>query len=257
MNPIKQGETNPGLAKSMILTSNANGSFSQQSIAPLTVIRRIQNPDGSVSTIRTMIRNQPKSNPTFLPQSGNKVVFSQDGKIFGANPQQIAQPINLSQHQKVQVSQSSEGKIQVCGLHADQQLVQMPNGQLRVFSKPCESDILRSEMKELMQEMKSLKESFCELKNIVEEKVIFLNQTEGDVLPKKEEPDSSCKEVDVLADDNLNSDISAIIVKEEDGEVMKIEHTSDDDEHAPKKLKLEVQDDNDEIQFIQDLKKAF
>ena len=49
---------------------------------------------------------------------------------------------------------------------------------------------------------------------------------------------------------NLNSDISAIIVKEERDEVMKIEN-------APKKLKLEVQDDNDEIQFIQDLKKAF
>ena len=250
-------EPNPGLAKSVILTSNANGSFSQQSIAPLTVIRRIQNPDGSVSTIRTMIRNQSKQNPTFLPQSAKKVIFTQDGKIYGANPQQIAQPINLSQHQKVQVCQSSEGKIQVCGLHADQQLVQMPNGQLRVFSKPCEGDILRNEMKEMMQEMKRLKESFSELKNVVEEKVIFLNQTEGDVVPKKEEPDSSSKEIDVLADDNLNSDISAIIVKEEDVEVTKIENSSDDDEHAPKRLKSEVQDASDEIQFIQDLKKAF
>ena len=144
-----------------------------------TIIRRIQNPDGTVTIMKTVM-NAPNQSRMVqsTPQAGlqpqaKKVFISKDGKIIGAQllqqPQSstgggspattkisipsvggvsnpvatptIVQPHQLQQQQpqtqqKVQIVRSSDGKIQVRGLLPGQQLVQMPDGKLQIFSQP-------------------------------------------------------------------------------------------------------------------------
>ena len=164
-----------------------------------TIIRRVQNPDGTISIIRTTMAqpgtpgapgartmvptvvNQNTPNQQNMIQPGTKKVFlSKDGKIIGAqlvhqptqpnanstnntgkiaiptvggvqNPSatptlmQTGPPANAipspqqqqqQTQQKVQIVRSSDGKIQVRGLLPGQQLVQMPDGKLQIFSQP-------------------------------------------------------------------------------------------------------------------------
>ena len=163
-----------------VLTSNANALSQQQTITPPTIIRRIQNPDGSVSILRTTMPTRPTVAQTSTPQQQviqpgtRKVFISKDGKIIGAqlvqgqqvvnsptntnkislpsvaggtqdpvatptmvaSPQQQAQPVTPSSQEKVQIVRSADGKIQVRGLLPGQQLVQMPDGKLQIFSQP-------------------------------------------------------------------------------------------------------------------------
>ena len=51
-----------------------------------------------------------------------------------ASPQPT--PVTPSPQQKVQIVRSADGKIQVRGLLPGQQLVQMPDGKLQIFSQP-------------------------------------------------------------------------------------------------------------------------
>ena len=143
------------------------------------MIRRIQNPDCSVSILRTMMPTRPTVAQTSMPQQQviqpgtRQVIISKDGKIIGpqlvqgqqvvnsptntnkislpsvaggtqdpvatptmvASPQQQAQPVTPSSQQKVQIVRSADDKIQVRGLLPRQQLVQMPDGKLQIFSK--------------------------------------------------------------------------------------------------------------------------
>ncbi len=147
-----------------------------------TIIRRVQNPDGTVSIIRTTMGTPatPTSRQVVLPtqpqpqqqvmQPGTKKVFlSKDGKIIGAQlvqqpqpatpntnkisipsvggvqnpaatPTQVMAPAQATPpqqtQQKVQIVRSADGKIQVRGLLPGQQLVQMPDGKLQIFSQP-------------------------------------------------------------------------------------------------------------------------
>ncbi len=159
-----------------------------------TIIRRIQNPDGTISIVRQTIQRpvvpttvtpqpvQPNSgSPAGLAPGTKKVFISKDGKIIGAqlvqSPQTpgagantkimpggklsiptvggvqnpAATPTILPNtgggatsspqqpQQKVQIIRSSDGKIQVKGLLPGQQLVQMPDGKLQIFSQPTNS----------------------------------------------------------------------------------------------------------------------
>ena len=148
-----------------------------------TIIRRIQNPDGTVTIMKTVMNAPNQSRmvqstpPAGMQQPQAKKVFiSKDGKIIGAQllqqPQTsttgggspattkisipsvggvsnpvatptIVQPHQIQQQQqspqtqqKVQIVRSSDGKIQVRGLLPGQQLVQMPDGKLQIFSQP-------------------------------------------------------------------------------------------------------------------------
>ena len=56
-----------------------------------------------------------------------------------ATPTTVVQqptPVTPSPQQKVQIVRSADGKIQVRGLLPGQQLVQMPDGKLQIFSQP-------------------------------------------------------------------------------------------------------------------------
>ena len=146
-------------------------TISANATAP-TIIRRIQNPDGTVTIMKTVMNapNQSRlvqSTPQQPQQPQAKKVFiSKDGKIIGAqllnspassaggspatnkisipsvggvsNPvatPTVVQPQPQAQ-QKVQIVRSADGKIQVRGLLPGQQLVQMPDGKLQIFSQP-------------------------------------------------------------------------------------------------------------------------
>ena len=122
-----------------------------------TIVRRVQNADGSISLVRTVApaatqQQQPAVLRANNLTAGTKKLFvSKDGKIIGSqvvsspNQQQpaavnkVAIPANplaspAAQQQKVQIVRSSDGKIQVRGLLPGQQLVQMPDGKLQIFS---------------------------------------------------------------------------------------------------------------------------
>ena len=146
-------------------------------MTPPTIIRRVQNPDGSVSILRTQMQPNQMTRTIQQPQqqvlqqgAAKKVFISKDGKIIGAqivqpqqpanntknisipsvggiqnpvatptvvaSPQPTATPVNPSPQQKVQIVRSADGKIQVRGLLPGQQLVQMPDGKLQIFSNP-------------------------------------------------------------------------------------------------------------------------
>ena len=66
---------------------------------------------------------------------GKLKVFSQPTTVQKKQPQQQLQPVQ-QQQQKVQIVRYRDGKIQARGLLPGQQLVQMPDGKLKVFSQP-------------------------------------------------------------------------------------------------------------------------
>lgn len=158
-----------------VLTTNQSQIQVQHTTAP-TIIRRVQNPDGTISIIKTTMATPNVSPAVVRPgtiqspqqiQPGTKKVFlSKDGKIIGAqlvqqNPTAATNKISIPSvggvqnpvatptivapsapqtpqqtQQKVQIVRSSDGKIQVRGLLPGQQLVQMPDGKLQIFSQP-------------------------------------------------------------------------------------------------------------------------
>merc|ERR1719447_1275035 len=94
---------------------------------------------------------------TSTPNTAKKIFVSKDGKIIGhqvsnagaAPPGKVAIPSLASKNQagaagtqqKVQIVKSADGKIQVRGLLPGQQLVQMPDGKLQIFSSQAASPI--------------------------------------------------------------------------------------------------------------------
>ena len=146
-----------------------------------TIIRRITNPDGSISVVRSAgMRPIAPTLGTNINSAGissppaKKVFISKDGKVIGTQliqqtpngpriitpssmrpgvsttqiVQQNSSPSNItgiqqtppatpSPQQKVQIVRSADGKIQVRGLLPGQQLVQMPDGRLQIFSSPA------------------------------------------------------------------------------------------------------------------------
>merc|ERR1719312_1201600 len=92
---------------------------------------------------------------TSTPNTAKKIFVSKDGKIIGhqvsnagaAPPGKVAIPSLASKNQagaagtqqKVQIVKSADGKIQVRGLLPGQQLVQMPDGKLQIFSSQAAS----------------------------------------------------------------------------------------------------------------------
>ena len=108
------------------------------------------------NTIKIVATNT--SNPTYTNSihGAKKIFISRDGKIIGHQlsttstpPGKIAiapatpkptlaavAPIQASPQQKVQIVKTADGKIQVRGLLPGQQLVQMPDGKLQIFSNP-------------------------------------------------------------------------------------------------------------------------
>merc|ERR1719187_1465292 len=95
---------------------------------------------------------------TSTPNNAKKIFVSKDGKIIGhqvsnagaAPPGKVAIPNLASKNQpagaagtqqKVQIVKSADGKIQVRGLLPGQQLVQMPDGKLQIFSSQAASPI--------------------------------------------------------------------------------------------------------------------
>merc|ERR1719341_3038352 len=91
------------------------------------------------------------------PNTAKKIFVSKDGKIIGhqvsnagaAPPGKVAIPSLASKNQpgaagtqqKVQIVKSADGKIQVRGLLPGQQLVQMPDGKLQIFSSQAASPL--------------------------------------------------------------------------------------------------------------------
>ena len=178
-------------ANRSVLTPQATTATPTTPTTPApTIIRRVQNPDGTISIIRTTMSapNQPgtphrivagpsainatPTNTNVIQPGTKKVFMTKDGKIIGAQlvqtntpavsatppgkitiptvggvqnpaatptivqPQPQAQPVQPQPQQKVQIVRSSDGKIQVRGLLPGQQLVQMPDGKLQIFSQP-------------------------------------------------------------------------------------------------------------------------
>ena len=80
--------------------------------------------------------------PTAPANPGGKIAIPSVGGVQNpaATPTMVATPPPASavapQQQKVQIVRSSDGKIQVRGLLPGQQLVQMPDGKLQIFSQP-------------------------------------------------------------------------------------------------------------------------
>ena len=149
--------------------------------APPTILRRVTNADGTVSLVRTTTTTlaggtgvRPiapnavgrPSMPMIHPAT-KKLFISKDGKVIGAQvlPQNatslpkvtlptapiqptpviapMASPSSVAAQpqQKVQIVRSSDGKIQVRGLLPGQQLVQMPDGKLQIFTNPNASPV--------------------------------------------------------------------------------------------------------------------
>ena len=88
------------------------------------------------------------------PNTAKKIFVSKDGKIIGhqvsnsaaAPPGKVAIPnlaskVQPGTQQKVQIVKSADGKIQVRGLLPGQQLVQMPDGKLQIFSSQSSSPV--------------------------------------------------------------------------------------------------------------------
>ena len=174
----------PNSSVSTLMTPPSRSTSGIGSPSTPTIIRRITNPDGSISVVRTAgVRpiaptlatsiNSVTASPS--PTPAKKVFISKDGKVIGtqliqqtpsgpkiitpsairpgiASPsiiQQNASPSNLntvqsnsSPQQKVQIVRSADGKIQVRGLLPGQQLVQMPDGRLQIFSAPSSSTVV-------------------------------------------------------------------------------------------------------------------
>ena len=171
----------PNSPASYIMTPPSRSPAGIGSPSTPTIIRRITNPDGSISVVRTAgVRpiaptlatniNSATASPISTP--AKKVFISKDGKVIGTqliqqtpsgpkiitpsairpgvvSPsiiQQSASPNTInsiqspsSPQQKVQIVRSADGKIQVRGLLPGQQLVQMPDGRLQIFSAPSSS----------------------------------------------------------------------------------------------------------------------
>jgi nucleosome-remodeling factor subunit BPTF len=136
-----------------------------------TVIRRIQNPDGTVHLIRSVARPVVGgvASPTTAtttpittggPPAPKRIFVTKDGKILSeqilggslVQPQMMkpaspATPASQSApatpaatsspggQQKVQIVRSNDGKLQVRGLLPGQQLVQTPDGKLQIFTQ--------------------------------------------------------------------------------------------------------------------------
>ena len=149
--------------------------------APPTILRRVTNADGTVSLVRTTtttlaggtgvrpIAPNAVGRPSvpMIHPATKKLFISKDGKVIGAQvlpqnaPSQpkvtlptapiqpapviapMASPSSAASQpqQKVQIVRSSDGKIQVRGLLPGQQLVQMPDGKLQIFTNPNASPV--------------------------------------------------------------------------------------------------------------------
>lgn len=139
------------------VTHPATNMLGGQQTPPPTIIRRVQNPDGTISVVRTVQRSTPTATPSPMQPGTKKVFISKDGKIIGAQVVQNQPKVVTSSgmsiptvggvqnpavtnasspQQKVQIVRSNDGKIQVRGLLPGQQLVQMPDGKLQIFSQP-------------------------------------------------------------------------------------------------------------------------
>ena len=85
-------------------------------MTPPTIIRRVQNPDGSVSILRTQMQpnqmtrtiQQPQQQQVLQQGAAKKVFISKDGKIIGAQIVQPQQPANNTKN----ISIPSVGGIQ-------------------------------------------------------------------------------------------------------------------------------------------------
>ncbi|XP_040567508.1 nucleosome-remodeling factor subunit NURF301 [Lepeophtheirus salmonis] len=150
------------------------GTQVNSSVRPCTptIIRRVTNPDGTISLVKSTptMKSIDSPSPTLNTQSLNrapstiapttkKVFISKDGKIIGtqvvplggtgkstvstptvpSKPTVTTTASSTPTQQKVQIVRSSDGKIQVKGLLPGQQLVQMPDGKLQIFSQPNSS----------------------------------------------------------------------------------------------------------------------
>ena len=87
----------------------------------------------------------PSMGVTATPNTAKKIFVSKDGKIikpqvsnFGAVPPSKVQP---GTQQKVQIVKNADGEIKVRGLLPGQQLVQMPDGKLQIFSSESSSPV--------------------------------------------------------------------------------------------------------------------
>ena len=111
---------------------------------------------GGDNTIKIVASNTSNPSYTNALSGAKKIFISRDGKIIGhqissqatppgkiaiapanAKPALVAvAPAQASPQQKVQIVKTADGKIQVRGLLPGQQLVQMPDGKLQIFSNP-------------------------------------------------------------------------------------------------------------------------
>ena len=175
----------PNSPASSVITTPMRNAIGVSSNTTPTIIRRITNPDGSISVVRTAgVRPIAPTLGTSINSAGvstppaKKVFISKDGKVIGtqliqqtpngpriitpsairpgvaSTPtlQNIISPGNItgiqqsstnasSPQQKVQIVRSADGKIQVRGLLPGQQLVQMPDGRLQIFSSPSATSV--------------------------------------------------------------------------------------------------------------------
>ena len=175
----------PNSPSSIVMTPPSRSPAGIGSPSTPTIIRRITNPDGSVSVVRTAgVRPIAPTLATNINSAGvspitpaKKVFISKDGKVIGtqliqqtpngpriitpsairpgvASPSVIHQNSSsnnistiqsaASPQQKVQIVRSADGKIQVRGLLPGQQLVQMPDGRLQIFSAPSSSTVVNT-----------------------------------------------------------------------------------------------------------------
>jgi len=122
-----------------------------------TIIRKVTNPDGSVSIVRTVQRPIMAGTATTPIATGGapapkRIFVTKDGKVIHQPPQSVLQqikpaatgmasaaspttPATPTSQQKVQIVRSTDGKIQVRGLLPGQQLIQMPDGKLQIVTQ--------------------------------------------------------------------------------------------------------------------------
>lgn len=96
--------------------------------------------DGKV--IGTQLIQQTPNGPRIItpssirPGVGQTQIMQQNASPSNASGLQQTPTVTSSPQQKVQIVRSADGKIQVRGLLPGQQLVQMPDGRLQIFSSP-------------------------------------------------------------------------------------------------------------------------
>ena len=116
----------------------ATGQNNQQQVIQPGTKKVFLSKDGKI--IGAQLVHQPPTAPT---NTGGKIAIPSVGGVQNpvATPTMVASAAPPTtavtpQQQKVQIVRSSDGKIQVRGLLPGQQLVQMPDGKLQIFSQP-------------------------------------------------------------------------------------------------------------------------